>query len=70
MKQMNIDAAYREFIDGDEGRAPEIVKTRYDELQDALDRYLEGLTEFEWKAGFSYAVKLMEERKVHGNEKN
>lgn len=64
MKQINIDAAYREFLDSDKEQAPESVKTGYSELQDALDRYLEALTEFEWKAGFSYAVKLMEERKV------
>lgn len=64
MKQINIDAAYREFLDNDEGSAPESVTTGYSELREALDRYLEALTEFEWKAGFSYAVKLMEERKV------
>ncbi len=69
MKQINIDAAYREFLDSDETRAPESVTTGYSELQNALDRYLEAVTEFEWKAGFSYAVKLME-REVHKSEKN
>lgn len=62
MKQINIDAAYREFLDSDETRAPESVTTGYSELGGALDRYLEALTEYEWKAGFSCAVKMMEER--------
>ena len=60
MKQINIDAAYREFLDSDETFAPESVPTGYKELRSAFDRYLEALTEYEWKAGFSYAVKLME----------
>ncbi len=62
MSQINIDAAYYEFLDSDETCAPESVTTGYNELRGALDRYLKALTEFEWKAGFSYAVKLMEER--------
>ena len=60
MKQINIDAAYYEFLDSDETCAPESVTTGYKELRSAFDRYLEALTEYEWKAGFSYAVKLME----------
>lgn len=60
MRQINIDTAYHEFLDNDETCAPESVTTGYNELRGALDRYLKALTEFEWKAGFSYAVKLME----------
>lgn len=60
MSQINIDAAYYEFLDSDETFAPESVTTGYKELRSAFDRYLEALTEYEWKAGFSYAVKLME----------
>lgn len=70
MSQINIDAAYHEFLDSDETRAPESVTTGYSELRGALDRYLEALTEYEWKAGFSCAVKLMEEREVCRNEKD
>ncbi len=70
MNQINIDAAYLEFLNSDERSAPESVTTGYGELREALDRYLEALTEFEWKAGFSYAVKLIEEREVRRNEKD
>ena len=62
MNQINIDAAYLEFLDSDETFAPESVTTGYSEFRSAFDRYLEALTEYEWKAGFSYAVKMMEER--------
>lgn len=70
MSQINIDAAYYEFLNSDETRAPESVTTGYSELRSAFDHYLEALTEYEWKAGFSYAVKMMEEREVCRDEKN
>ena len=70
MSQVNIDTAYYEFLNSDETRAPESVTTGYSEFRGALDRYLEALTEYEWKAGFSYAVKLIEEREVRRNEKD
>lgn len=50
MSQVNIDTAYYEFLNSDETRAPESVTTGYSEFRGALDRYLEALTEFEWKA--------------------
>lgn len=62
MNQINIDAAYLEFLNSDETFAPESVTTGYSEFRSAFDRYLEALAEYEWKAGFSYAVKMMEER--------
>lgn len=64
MSQINIDAAYYEFLDSDEASAPDSVTTGYRGLKEALDRYLDALTEHEWKAGFSYAVELMKEREV------
>ena len=67
MKQIDIDAAYYEFLNSDEASAPESVATGYSELKGALDRYLDALAEYEWKAGFSYAVKLIEEREGREN---
>lgn len=68
MHRTDIDKAYQDYIENDNMTGSETVMARYKEMREAFDCYIDKLTEWGWKAGFSYALTLQGKRNTGGQQ--
>lgn len=53
----NMNEIYEDYLENN-AEASEEVTAAYNELRKAFDNYVDVVTEFKWKCGFKYAMKL------------
>lgn len=56
---LSNEELYLHYIDGDVERSPEVVIEAYHNLGDALNEYINALSESSFAEGFHYAVSLI-----------